>query len=476
MSVTAPPGQFFALSLADLGLPTSVPEFMALYVAAMQTAYPGYDPTANPADRAYIQAQIFASWAAEIAQLCSAGSVELLVQFGQQLLNLPYEQGSPALAVVSVTATDTAGHTLPQYAQFTLTLSGVDVAFQTTADLVIPNGSSTGTVTVAAVQSGTAFNTAAAPVELVSQINWVSTVALVTAASGGVDQEDYDTYAGRVRDTLTDLGYATATAAAFATRALNFVPAAGTDQEQVGRATAIDGYSPANTSFTVTATNTSPNLAVTSAPSGITAAPGASITGTDIATGAIVESSTSSSIVMSAPASGSGTGITATVAGTLGNERTVTVCVTDTSGNALNSDTMTAIAAYLQGFREEGFIVNVVAPTYATIYVTCSVVPQPGYSTATVQANVQAALLAYLSAVNFALPQGAVQGWQNSQAIYASAVNAVVQNTLGVLAVESLHFGLSSSPTNTADLILPGAFPLPESTSVSIPLSAITVI
>lgn len=477
MSTSAPvPGIFFQLS--DLGLPVTQDDYLQIWISAMQAAYPGYDPTGNPADRAYIQAQVFASWAASIAQLCSAGATELWRQFGLQMLGLQYEQGTPALAIVTVTATDTLGHTLPSGTQLLLTLNGSQVGFQTVSSLTIPSSSSSGNVTVAAVQSGSGFNGAAGPAEL-DGVNWVSSVSVLTTASGGVDQEDDDQYVQRLAQATQLLGFATATAGNFATRALNFIPTVGTDQEEVGRATAIDGYDPSTKTFTVTTTNASPNLTVTTPPAtGITAAPGASISGTNIQASTIVNSSASASIVMSKNATASGSGISASVGGTLGNERTVTIAITDASGSALNSDTLTAVDSYLATFREEGFVINVVSPSYNTIYVTVSVIGSPGFSASTVQTNVQAALLAYLTPANFGLPQGAISGWQNSQTIHLSRVTAVIQGTLGVDSVVpgTLAVGLAASPSvSTADLTLVGGFPLPQSTSVSIPTSAITV-
>ena len=475
MSVSAPSGQFF--SLQDTGLPVSQGTLMAQWLDAMQTAFPGV--TFSTSDPLYVHALVMASWRADLGQLASAGSMELFRQFGTQLLGLAYEQGTPALAILTVTAADTAGHTLPQGTQFTLTLNGVTVAFASLAPLTIASGQSSGTVTVAAVQSGSAYNGAGSPAALVSQIDWVSSVTVLTTASGGVDQESDDAYVQRLAQTLAVLGVATATAGALATRALDFTPQTGTDQQEVGRAAAIDGYSPGTDTFTVTTTSGSDSLTVTAAPgTGITAAPGASITGTGIPSGTIVTASTSSTITMSQNATASGSGVSASVTGTLGNERTVTVCITDTAGNALNADTITAVGTYLAGFREANFVINVVSPSDSTVYVACTVVPQPGYTTATVQANVQAALLSYLSPSNFPLPQGAIQGWQNTQTVYLSALTAVVQGTLGVASVVpgTLAVGLSASPTNTtADLVLPGAFPLPTSTSTSIPTSAITV-
>ena len=299
---------------------------MAIWLQAMQAQWPGYSPQA--ADRGFIQAQIIASWCAAVAQQCNAGATDLFTTFGTDLVNLPYQTGTPALAIIQVTAVDTSGYTLPSGTQVTLTLSGATVGFTTIQALTIPNGQSTGQITVAAIQSGSATNGAGSPASLVSQVDRVLSVSLVTAASSGVDQEDQDHYANRLATTLQALGYPTRTAMDFAIRALDFVPAAGTDQEEVGRASAIDGYDPGTNTYN--------------------------------------------------------------------NERESTVAISDASGNPLNADTLTAVASMLAFQREVNYIVNVVSPNYTPIYCSCSVVPQAGYSVATIQANVQAALLAYL--------------------------------------------------------------------------------
>src|ERR1035441_6080966 len=142
MSTSSPSGVF--MSLVDSGLPVSQGQYLQIWLTAMQAQYPGYTPSlANPE---YVQAYIFSAWAAANAQLCSAGATELFRQFGTQLLALPYEQGTPAQAIVTVTAIDTLGHTLPAGTQFTLTLSGSQVGFQTVAPLTIAPSSNSGQV------------------------------------------------------------------------------------------------------------------------------------------------------------------------------------------------------------------------------------------------------------------------------------------------------------------------------------------
>lgn len=421
MSISAPfpSGVFFQLS--DLGLPVTAPQFLQIWYTAMQASLPGYTPVAG--DPLYLHAQVMASWAASVAQLCNSGATELFRQFGVQQLGLPYQQGTPAQAIINVTAVDTAGHTLPAGTQDTLTLNGVAVGFQTATALTIPNGQSSGQVTILALTSGTAANGAGSPVQLVSQIDWVASVSLVTPAANGVDQQDDDQYVQEQALVVQSLGKATATATDFSTRTLEFIPDPTTDEEEVGRASAIDGYDPLPSDG-----GYQPN--------------------------------------------GTGTG-------TYNNEREITVCPTDAVGNALNSDTMTAIGVYLQAFREVGFIINVIPPSYSTIYAAVTVKGVTGIPASTIQANVQSALLNYLTPANFGLPQGAISGWTNSQTVYLSRVLAVIQGAGGVAGIPAGGLALDVNPTpsnTTNDLTLSGPFPLPLSTTTSIPLSAITVI
>ena len=415
--------QFF--NLGTLGLATSLGQNLATWLNQMQQAFPGFQPSqANPLT---VQANVFGSWSADVGTLASAGSQELLRQMGTKLFGVPYQQGTPATAIATVTAVDTLGHTLPAGTQLTLTLNGTPLAFQTVSALTIGSGASTGTVTVAAVQNGVAFNGATNPATLVAQINWVSGVSVAAPATGGNDQENDTHYLNRLVAVLQTMALRPITATDYATVALNFVPAAGTDQQLVGRAAAIDGYDPATNTY--------------------------------------------------------------------GNQREVTVAVTDSSGNALNTDTMYGIggssssivtnsaqwgvAGWLRSLRETGFIVNVLAPNYTTVYVAVTVKGAQGYTAATVQANVQAALLGYLSPASFGLPQGASVGWQNQTAVPLSQVMATVQGVLGVQRVlpGTLAVDTNPSPTNTTnDLVLAGPFPLPTSSSSSIPLAAVTVV
>lgn len=136
--------------------------------------------------------------------------------------------------------------------------------FQTIAATTIPAGSSA-TVLVYAVAVGSDYNGAGSNgnVSLISQINWVTSVTLASGgASGGVDPEDSNAYLNRLAQTLQTMAQRPITANDYAIMAQNFQPSPGTDQQEVGRAAAIDGAllsSPVERSVTIYVTDVNGN-------------------------------------------------------------------------------------------------------------------------------------------------------------------------------------------------------------------------
>lgn len=230
--------QFFQLT--DLGLIASQSDLIQQWLSAMQTQYPGYTP--SPGNLEYIQAQIFASWAAALAEQTSQGANELFRQFGQKLFSVPPLLGTSATGVVSITAADTLGHTISAGTQFVLDSA---LGFSALQDVVIPSGSSSAPVTIVAGTPGTDHNGAGnATVQLNQQLDWVTSVTLVSAANGGVDAETDDQYQSRLAIALQLMAPRPITASDYGNFSLNFSPAPLTDQQEVGRAAAIDGYDP----------------------------------------------------------------------------------------------------------------------------------------------------------------------------------------------------------------------------------------
>ena len=488
---------FFQLS--DLGLTTDTSSLLQVWQAYLQDFYPGYVP--GNANLEYLMAIVFATWAADIAGLCSSGGTELFIQYGQKLFNLPILTGQSATAVLQITAIDDNGYTLPSGSQFLLDSTA---GFQTFQDNTIPFGSTTMQVTIAANTPGTAAN-GLGNVSVISNqyLSWVSGVTLVTSSSGGVDPETADDYVVRLAQQIQIAAPRPITASDFATISLDFTPAIGTDQEEIGRAVAVDGYNPSTTSFTGHVTSASSTITNVAATSGISI--NSIISGAGITLGSLVTaingssaataqaSAGSNTLTISYPASATATSASLTATGTYYNQRTVTVCVTDNGGMALTADTLAALEAWLESMREVNFIVNVVNPTYNPIYVTVNVYRNPTYSATTVQQNVQNTLVSLLSPAGWGIaPDSSGTVWFNTSNIYQSVIEAAIQNTDGVDHIQtgSLSVGLEvgsytingqtyneivAAPSGT-DLALVGPFPLPSANAATIPLSAITVL
>lgn len=496
-------GPFF--NLVDLGLAASASQLLQDWLTALQIAFPGYVP--SQANLEYIQAQVFASHEADLAELCSSGGTELFRTYGTQLVGVPYQTGVAATAVVTITAgassptlttlsstifstggpisnlpvvslqngvvagaivtDDGLGHTqtwtttganagdtsIPVSPQTPSPTFPVGSAVSGTSVYTLPSltdfnldqlgfynlvpcsivAGTTQQVNLVAVQSGTAFNGAGSGglISTILEFDWISTVTLTAAAAGGQDPEDDTHYINRLVSALQLQAPRPITAADFAGMAANFTPAANTDQQDVGRATAVDGYDPIKASYN--------------------------------------------------------------------NTRTVCVCVTDANGLALNNDTMYGyptgtlavpiltppsatsgwgIEGWLRSLREINYLVYVVTPTYSAVYVAVTVKAATGFDATTVKAAVQTALLNYLSPPAWGLPVSTTAGWQNSTNVYLSVLINVIQQTGFVAEVVpgTLAVGLAPNPTNTTtDLALPGPVALPVSSTTTIPTSAITV-
>jgi len=454
----------------------------------MQDTYPDYTP--QPANLEYVMATIFATWAADIASLCSAGGTELFTQYGAQLFNLPAELGSSATATIQIVAADDSGYTLPSGQQFLL--DGV-AGFQTFVPTVIPSGSTSATATIAANTPGSAGNGLGAQscvmnTGSVGSLSWVLNVILVSESSGGVDAETSDEYVQRLAETIQLSAPRPITASDYGTMSLSFTPEAGTDQEEVGRGVAIDGYDPTVTPFTgttngtVTVTGVAPTtgISINSIISAANIPLGTTVVDINGSSAATATASASANVLtLSQSTSSSITSESMISTGTYYNERCVTVCVTDSNGLALNSDTMTALSAWLESLRELNFVVNVIAPTYNPIYLTVSVYRNVLYSASDVQAAVQASLLTLFSPSGWGIAadsSGTI--WSNTVDIYQSVVEAAIQNTAGVdhISTGSLHIGLSPSPATWQDVQLVGPFPLPQATDLTIPVTAVTVL
>lgn len=209
----------------------------------LQTRIPGWEPNAGNLD--VWMAEAFSLWAADLRTAMSEVTDAIFRNFGESMIGIPPTPASAATSSVTVTARDNAGYLMPQGTLMAYRTAQDDLyPFETAADLVIAPGSTSGTVAIIAANVGAAasgLGAAAAAMELIDPIDWVTSVALVATTSGGQDAESDDAYLDRLRGELQLLTPRPILPQDFAALAIN-IPG-------VSRVIAIDGYNPATATY-----------------------------------------------------------------------------------------------------------------------------------------------------------------------------------------------------------------------------------
>jgi Baseplate J-like protein len=455
------------------------------YTSILQAnGFPGYSP--NDGDAEIIEFTVIAEMFGDVASLAAQMPAAAFRQFGTRLAGIPYAQGSFATMATTWTLVNAPGTPIPGGTFVTVAGQG----FYVVADTPASPGNSVVGVILIAVDIGTAYNDLLSPIAPVNQINWVISISAVNPSSGGADPEDDATFQNGLAAELELQAPRPITASDFAAFVLtpSAVNATGVT---VGRSTSIDGFDPGVYVFTGT-TNATTTVSAVSSFSGVT--PGTALSGANVQPNTTVVSinPTGSTLVMSLPATGSATAQSLTATGSYGNQREVSVFVTDINGLPFAGASTTttsgpaclALQAWLQGFREVNFLVNVLAPSTTSVYVTGQIHVLPGYDVGMTLANAQEAVLTYLNPATWGNPASrgafpnqwlnAVQGF--SYVRYNSIVG-IIENVAGVQYVPpgsaGLAIGFSPSPSGTSDLILPGPAPLATSDPTTILITAI---
>jgi hypothetical protein len=451
--------------------------------------YPGWDSSAtNPW---VVLLNTIAPMAADNAVVASTVLPAIFRAFGTQLFGLPYSNGATA----SVDSTWTFTSPAPAGSGYTID-SGIAVlidsqTFYVADTVAVPPGAGSANILLVANQTGSAYNglggvNAGYPdVQLNSQIDYVSTVTLESATSGGADQQDDDDYEDGLSSVLALQSPRPITVADFAglvasTVALNATGVA------VGRSTAIAGYYPAPLTVSASLTSGSPTASISSEPYyQIAPYPGASITGTGVPSAATVSFSptpSATTFTMSGNATATESGETVTIGAFSGVPGAVTVFVTDEDGNPLTTESLTTLQTWLDGYLLEGVSAFVQPASYNQIYVTAQVHPLPGFSTTQAASDAQTAVLSYLNPATWGNPGAASTGataWLNaSQGFDVVRFNRIISTLESPVSVDyavanSVSLGFAASPSGTSDLTMIGPAPLPQTSPTNVLVTGI---
>jgi uncharacterized phage protein gp47/JayE len=229
----------------QLPFTTAAADLADLATAFIQAQWPGWIP--NDADLEVIQIEALSLLAADNAQQASNMPLAALIAFGTKLLGQPYGTGAPATTTVTFTMANNAGYTVPAGSQVEID----SFAFQTTADLVVPAGQTTGNAVVSSTIPTAQANNLGAAIAPISVPAWVVALAVTGGlTSGGADPQSDQDYANQIsRDRLLT-SKALVTLIDYEFMAL--------DQPGIGRAKAEYGTSVRNITVYITDTNGQP--------------------------------------------------------------------------------------------------------------------------------------------------------------------------------------------------------------------------
>lgn len=149
---------------------------------------------------------------------------------------------------------------------------------------------------------------------------------------------------------------------------------------------------------------------------------------------------------------------------TAGQERTVAVYAIDAAGATGSALNKAALDAYLQGLREQNFVVTIGDPAYTTVDVSFTAVASAGYTPSDVEDAAVAAITSFLNPGNWGRPtSGDRHGWTNVTVVRYRELVALIENVQGIdHLVTGPEIGLNGGAQTEADHTLTGVVALPN--------------
>lgn len=436
---------------------------------AIMAQLPAYIPREGHLDVAIIEES--GQMMSETAVVASKMAPAAFMDFGQ-LVGITPELGTRATVPVTFTLRTTAGLTIPAGTIVSYPVAGniatTQLLFTVQSDIVIPNGSSTGTGTLICETVGTFANALPpATCQLVTTMASVASVATTATSSGGVNAETANAYLNRLSNELQLLAPRPIRPSDFAGMARNV--------SGVYRALAINGLNPGRS--VANCTTTSSSKTVTAAAGAFTSLDvGRPVTGSGIPATTVISTVLSSTQVkLSKTATASSTTATLTFGDLRTQERFITVCGLTTTGTALTTAENSAMQSYLASKREVNFVVATVFPTFTSIDVSVNCDAVSGVPTATVQSAITAALQSFLNPATWGGGNAQVPQWSpTAGTVRFLDVANVIRTTQGVLYIPStgLKIAIHGNSLGTADVVLPGDAPLPRVGTLNVVVTA----
>jgi hypothetical protein len=345
-------------------------------IERLQAQYPNLVP--NAASPQYRLFKAFAAIGCEVIVSCYGSPEELLKWMGEFFYQIPPEPATSAKATATVEAVDELGHTLEAGAVILITPEGgTAVAFEVVDEVVIPPGPEVkGAVNLQAVESGTEGNIpGAATAEPNEPLAWIKPkgIVLTNAPAGGEEEESLEAYTQRVRELAKIIKPQPILPQDFAAYVRLLVPG-------IARCVAGDMLELKHT------TPTAEEIAKEA---------GSEVEAEDV-------------------------------------ERCVTVIPLTAEGTVPPKATLELAYEKLKAAREETFKSFIGLPTLHPITIKVVGTFLAGYTKATVEANIEAALKQLLIPATFGVPTpGDVVGWVNKKNLFYQDVATAIDNVQG---------------------------------------------
>jgi hypothetical protein len=219
----------------DVTIETEPVDLAADAYSYLEGKVPGWLPSPGNLEAWLIES--LAQIAGELRTLVGLVPEEIFKFYGETIMGLPPYDAVAATGTTVWTAVDTAGYTITAGTIVAVhpAASSDSYGFEVTADVVIPAGQTSGTATIQALEPGADASGITGTVEMVDVLDFISSVTLSGATTGGQDAEAADAYLDRLSDLMTLLAPTPILPNDFAVMAQRMVPG-------VARACAVDLY------------------------------------------------------------------------------------------------------------------------------------------------------------------------------------------------------------------------------------------